>query len=422
MDVSEVYYSARLDGQEILSPVQTQTDQSFQEERRQAEGRSMLQSGKTEQQSSVSVYKLVRVTPESATTPSSSGIPPISTSMKKIAEGTPEDMKTELENVESVYHTARMKREDSRHPEDPSTDAELRTKERKTSQFESKDSEDEDGSDEQQRRRTKKTEASAKVNKIQHSLRCSSGASKRTVDPADAKVGQTQHSPAKKSNSSSKNPRCKTSSSTSQSRSRSTRSSGSASRSISTEDTERDCRKNIRQKKKLVKKKDKVESSSSETSSSDDKDGIHDKPKHMLKPPRFDGKSSFETFMAQFSNCAQHNKWNRAEKLAYLRNSLDSEAANILWDYGKDVTDSLSGLTKILESRFGGRAVANKHQIELRNRRRRKDETLRSLHSDIWRLAVLAYPEVQLQMRDVITCDHFLDALGDPDTALKIRE
>ena len=94
----------------------------------------------------------------------------------------------------------------------------------------------------------------------------------------------------------------------------------------------------------------------------------------------------------------------------------------MLWDYGADVTDSLSGLTKILESRFGGKAIADKHRIELRNRRRRKDETLQSLHSDIRRLAALAYPEVQPQTRDVITGDYFLDALGDPDLALKVRE
>jgi len=34
----------------------------------------------------------------------------------------------------------------------------------------------------------------------------------------------------------------------------------------------------------------------------------------------------------------------------------------------------------------------------------------------------LAYPEVQPQTRDVITGDYFLDALGDPDLALKVRE
>jgi len=40
--------------------------------------------------------------------------------------------------------------------------------------------------------------------------------------------------------------------------------------------------------------------SSTETSSSEDEDDILPKPKHMLKPPKFDGQSSFETFMAQF--------------------------------------------------------------------------------------------------------------------------
>jgi len=126
--------------------------------------------------------------------------------------------------------------------------------------------------------------------------------------------------------------------------------------------------------------------------------------------------------MAQFNNCAQHNKWNRAEKLAYLRNALDSEAANVLWDYGTEITDSLSGLTKILESRFRGKAISEKHRIELRNRICKRDETLQSLHNDIRRLATLAYPGVQPHTRDVITGDYFLDALGNPDLSLKVRE
>lgn len=95
---------------------------------------------------------------------------------------------------------------------------------------------------------------------------------------------------------------------------------------------------------------------------------------------------------------------------------------NILWNYGKDIADSLSVLTKILEMRFGGKDFANKHQIEIRNRRLKQDESLQSLHSDIRRLAALAFPEVQHHMREVIACDHFLDALGDPDFALKIRK
>jgi len=95
-----------------------------------------------------------------------------------------------------------------------------------------------------------------------------------------------------------------------------------------------------------------------------------------MKPPKFDRQTSFETFMVQFSNCAEYNKWNDAQKLAHLRNSLEKDAANILWDYGKDTTGSWSGLTEILETRFGGKAMSEKHRIELRNRRRTADEML----------------------------------------------
>jgi len=121
-------------------------------------------------------------------------------------------------------------------------------------------------------------------------------------------------------------------------------------------------------------------------------------------------------------NCAEHNKWTKAEKLVYLHSSLDKDVANVLWDYDKDVTNSLSGLTKILESRYGGKSFADKHRIELRNRRRKKGESISNLHVDIRRLAALAFPKVERKARESIACDHFLDALDDPELALKIRE
>jgi len=106
--------------------------------------------------------------------------------------------------------------------------------------------------------------------------------------------------------------------------------------------------------------------------------------------------------------------------LAFLRNSLEKEVANVLWDSGKNATDSLSGLKNSLEMRFGSKAFPDKHRIELQNRRRKQNESLQSLHGDIRRLAALAFPGMPSQMREVTACDHFLDALGDPDFALKI--
>ena len=139
----------------------------------------MLQSVITEQSPAVPMYRLVQVTPEIDMMESCSGIFRSSiSSLKHTEERTPQDSKIEVENGGLVYHTAGVKREDLRHMEEPLTEAELRKKQRKTLQFLNKDSEDEDVSDEPRRRHARKTEASAKVNEIQHSLRRSGGASK----------------------------------------------------------------------------------------------------------------------------------------------------------------------------------------------------------------------------------------------------
>ena len=47
---------------------------------------------------------------------------------------------------------------------------------------------------------------------------------------------------------------------------------------------------------------------------------------------------------------------------------------------------------------------------------------LQSLHSDIRRLVVLAFPELDHRACETIACDYFIDALADPDFALKVRE
>ena len=96
-------------------------------------------------------------------------------------------------------------------------------------------------------------------------------------------------------------------------------------------------------KKSASKKGPKViPESNSPSSSTSDSDEAEDtatvrRVKHMLKPPKFDGHTSFKTFWAQFENCAEHNNWNRAQKLVLLKNSLTGDAANVLWDYGKEV-------------------------------------------------------------------------------------
>ena len=143
------------------------------------------------------------------------------------------------------------------------------------------------------------------------------------------------------------------------------------------------------------------------------------KPKTWLKPEKFDGRSSFETFMYSFENCARYNKWNREDKAAHLRWSLTGIAAQLLWD-----TENLDydGLLERLRSRFGGRGIEERFQTELRCRRRAKGESLRELEQDIRRLMSLAYPGEKSTLADHIARDAFLVALDDSEFELKIRE
>jgi len=145
-------------------------------------------------------------------------------------------------------------------------------------------------------------------------------------------------------------------------------------------------------------------------------------PRHYLKPPKFNGTSTFETFYAQFENCAKYNRWDRSEQLAHLKAALTDAAGQVLWDCSSETTSSLSKLVKLLKERFGGAVQSDKYRMELRNRRRQSGEALQVLYQDIRRLTVLAYPGLEAKSREIMACDYFLDSLNDANLKLKVRE
>jgi len=75
-----------------------------------------------------------------------------------------------------------------------------------------------------------------------------------------------------------------------------------------------------------------------------------------------------------------------------------------------------------LRERFGSDQQSDVHRIQLRNRRRGTHERLSDLMQDIRRLMVLAYSSTTSPMWESVASNAFLDALGDPVLALKIRK
>ena len=102
--------------------------------------------------------------------------------------------------------------------------------------------------------------------------------------------------------------------------------------------------------------------------------------RHRIKPRTLDGTGSFESFSAQFENCASYNGWSDADKLAHLKASQTGDAGQVLWDTDAASTDTIEKLMTLLRNRFSGARQSDKYRMEVRLRRRRPGESLSSLH------------------------------------------
>ena len=106
----------------------------------------------------------------------------------------------------------------------------------------------------------------------------------------------------------------------------------------------------------------------------------------------------------------------------FMKGALTGNAAQALWDTDSKTTDTLKKLVSILKSRYSGERQADKYRAELQIRRRKPRQSLSELHHDIRRMMALAYPKLKADAREELACDHFTNALDDPDFALKVKE
>jgi len=79
-------------------------------------------------------------------------------------------------------------------------------------------------------------------------------------------------------------------------------------------------------------------------------------------------------------------------------------------------------LIRVLTKRFGKTEQAEKYRLEVKYRRRKPGESLRTLHAEIRKLVALAFPKLEHKARELMACDYFIDSLNDPNVALRVRE
>ncbi|KAJ8944642.1 hypothetical protein NQ318_004732 [Aromia moschata] len=90
--------------------------------------------------------------------------------------------------------------------------------------------------------------------------------------------------------------------------------------------------------------------------------------KIRMKPPQFDGKSSWVNYLRQFEAAARANGWSLAEKATALTLALRGDATYILQTLSLEEQDDYHQLVKHLEMRYGQSHLEHVYHSQLKNR------------------------------------------------------
>ncbi|UYV72285.1 K02A2.6-like, partial [Cordylochernes scorpioides] len=140
-----------------------------------------------------------------------------------------------------------------------------------------------------------------------------------------------------------------------------------------------------------------------------------------IKPPTYDGQTSWKCFKTQFEVAALGNRWNSSEKAINLAASLRGSATEVLQSLPLEQSLDYERLIHALTLRFGDDILQPYHVVKLKNRRQKRDETLQELAADVERLARLAFPDCPRHVQDLLAHQNFVDAIEDPECQQSVR-
>ncbi|CAC5368830.1 unnamed protein product [Mytilus coruscus] len=144
--------------------------------------------------------------------------------------------------------------------------------------------------------------------------------------------------------------------------------------------------------------------------------------KPVVRPSKYDGSVSWEDYKIQFEMISELNYWTDNQKAMFLATSLNGNAQSVLADIDPIKRKDYKSICEALASRFGTENRTELFRVQLKNIRKRKDQELPELAQHIKRLSRKAYPKAQLELQEMLSRDHFIDALDDADTRLRIHQ
>ncbi|KAJ8939481.1 hypothetical protein NQ318_022535 [Aromia moschata] len=113
----------------------------------------------------------------------------------------------------------------------------------------------------------------------------------------------------------------------------------------------------------------------------------------ILKPPTYDGQSSWSMYRRQFEAAAKANGWTSQEMATSLVISLRGQALEILQSIPEEQQNDYDRIVGALEIRYGHKYLRQVYQSQIKSKQQRSNESLQEYEADIERLVHLAYPQ-----------------------------
>jgi hypothetical protein len=132
-----------------------------------------------------------------------------------------------------------------------------------------------------------------------------------------------------------------------------------------------------------------------------------------LKPPPFDGTTSWFMDKKQFEAAAGANNWDDEGKAVALTLALRGQVLQILQTLPVEDQKNYAAFVKALELRYGDHHLSQVYQSQLRARVQKSGENLQEFATDVERLVHLAYPNGPSQFQHEIGTNVFVDGVRD---------
>ncbi|KAJ8941409.1 hypothetical protein NQ318_010155, partial [Aromia moschata] len=141
----------------------------------------------------------------------------------------------------------------------------------------------------------------------------------------------------------------------------------------------------------------------------------------ILKPPTYDGQSSWSMYRRQFVAAAKANGWTSQEMATSLVISLRGQALEILQSIPEEQQNDYDRIIGAVEIRYGHKYLRQVYQSQIKSRQQRSNESLQEYEADIERLIHLAYPQAPKEFLEQIGIQTFIDGLVDTEMQQALR-